>query len=215
MDIAYRNDCHPCGTLACGSRDAPSVAPTAEWHDFHGTWTAAGNRHSLRLGSDRRASITDFNGSLVLAGTTRPAVGFGAEAIVLSDTATGMVGRTVWTDERGDQVYSELKGEGTASRATRSPRLSGSPSFSGSVVSSTNWGSWATWASGSPGGKPEHHVCSEQLPQAARALPAGADHDSVLPGRFLVDRITLDTSGHCLTGSPFCAANWAVRSVYS
>ena len=37
-----------------------------------------------------------------------------AEAIVLNDSTTGMVGRAVWTDERGDQVYSELRGEGTA-----------------------------------------------------------------------------------------------------
>jgi hypothetical protein len=40
-------------------------------------------------------------------------VGFRAEAIVLNDSATGMVGRSVWTDEHGDQVYSELRGEGT------------------------------------------------------------------------------------------------------
>ena len=44
----------------------------------------------------------------------RPAVGFRAEAIVLNDSATGMVGRAVWTDEHGDQAYSELRGEGTA-----------------------------------------------------------------------------------------------------
>jgi len=50
----------------------------------------------------------------MLAGASRPGVGFRAEAVVLNDSATGMVGRSVWTDERGDQVYSELKGEGTA-----------------------------------------------------------------------------------------------------
>ena len=65
-------------------------------------------------GSDRRASIADLEGSLLLAGPARPAVGFRAEAIVLNDSATGMVGRSVWTDEHGDQVYSELRGEGTA-----------------------------------------------------------------------------------------------------
>jgi hypothetical protein len=51
---------------------------------------------------------------LLLAGASRPGVGFGADAIVLNDSATGVVGRAVWTDERGDQIYSELKGEGTA-----------------------------------------------------------------------------------------------------
>jgi hypothetical protein len=39
-------------------------------------------------------------------------VGFRAEAIVLNDSVTGLVGRAVWTDERGDQAWSELRGEG-------------------------------------------------------------------------------------------------------
>jgi hypothetical protein len=33
---------------------------------------------------------------------------------VLNDSATGLVGRAVWTDERGDQLFSELRGEITA-----------------------------------------------------------------------------------------------------
>jgi len=68
----------------------------------------------MRLGGDRRASIGSFEGSLVLAGRSRPGVGFRAEAIVLNDSATGMIGRAVWTDEHADHVYSELRGEGTA-----------------------------------------------------------------------------------------------------
>jgi hypothetical protein len=45
-------------------------------------------------------------------------VGFLAEAIALSDTRTGLVGRAVWTDERGDRVFSELTGAavGTGNR---------------------------------------------------------------------------------------------------
>ena len=85
-----------------------------EWHEFQGTWTAVGSRHVIRLGTDRTASIVDFDGSLLLAGASRPAVGFRAEALVLNDSATGMVGRSVWTDDRGDQVFSELRGEITA-----------------------------------------------------------------------------------------------------
>ena len=94
------------------SPDAP--APLAQWHEFQGTWTATGSRRTIPLGEERRASIASYSGSLLLSGTARPGVGFGAEAIMLNDSATGMVGRSVWTDEHGDQVYSELKGEGTA-----------------------------------------------------------------------------------------------------
>ena len=42
--------------------------------------------------------------------------GFRADVLALSDSATGLVGRAVWTDDKGDQVYSELRGDGTAAR---------------------------------------------------------------------------------------------------
>jgi hypothetical protein len=99
---------------ACGPAPQPQVAADGGWRAFQGTWTATGSRHAIPLGGDRRSSIADLTGSLLLAGPARPGVGFRAEAIVLNDSATGMVGRAVWTDERGDQVYSELRGEGTA-----------------------------------------------------------------------------------------------------
>jgi len=90
-----------------------SIPVGDEWHEFQGTWTAAGSRSTMRLGSDRQVSISNLSGSLLLAGPSRPAVGFRAQAMVLNDSVTGMVGRVVWTDERGDQAYSELQGEGT------------------------------------------------------------------------------------------------------
>lgn len=107
------------GLLITACSRAPQVSKSAssggEWHDFQGTWTAAGSRNIMRLGGDRWAAVSIFNGSLVLAGPSRPGVGFRSEAIVFSDTATGLVGRAVWTDEHGDQAYSELRGEGTTS----------------------------------------------------------------------------------------------------
>ncbi len=101
---------------ACNrSRQTSESLPTdSEWHDFQGTWTATGSRTSIALGDGRRASTSKFEGSLLLAGPSRPAVGFRAEALVLYDTATGLIGRAVWTDDRGDQVFSELTGNGTS-----------------------------------------------------------------------------------------------------
>jgi hypothetical protein len=102
---------------ACGRAPqvSKSVSPDGEWHDFQGTWTATGGRNIMRLGGDRRAAVSSFNGSLVLVGPSRPGVGFRSEAIVFSDTVTGLVGRAVWTDEHGDRAYSGLRGEGSAS----------------------------------------------------------------------------------------------------
>jgi hypothetical protein len=100
---------------ACGpSPQQPETPPAvSEWREFEGIWTAAGSRHTIRLAGDRRASIAELSGSLLLAGASRPAVGFRADVITFNDSATGMVGRSVWTDERGAQVYSELLGQGT------------------------------------------------------------------------------------------------------
>jgi hypothetical protein len=100
---------------ACGPAPPPETPPAgSEWNEFHGTWTATGSRQTIRLGGDRRASIVNLDGSLLLAGPSRPGLGFRAETLVFNDSATGMVGRSVWTDEHGDQVYSEVRGEGTA-----------------------------------------------------------------------------------------------------
>ena len=106
-------------TAACGdSGGAPQTLPAGEWYTFEGTWTASGTRRTLHLGSDDRAAIFELTGSVLLTGAQRPAVGFRAQAIGFSDSRAGMQGRCVWTDERGEMVFSELKGEavGTGNR---------------------------------------------------------------------------------------------------
>jgi hypothetical protein len=92
---------------------APPESVRGEWRTFEGSWTSAGTRQTLDLGPDHRASIFDLTGSLLLTGEGRPAVGFRARVIGFADNLAGMHGRSVWTDERGDQVYSELKSEST------------------------------------------------------------------------------------------------------
>ena len=101
---------------ACGTATPRPAAAPGESLEFEGSWNAAGSRHTISLGADRLGSIIDLKGSMLLAGPGRPGVGFHSEVIGLVDSATGFQGRSVWTDERGDQVYSELKGEGTAAK---------------------------------------------------------------------------------------------------
>ena len=105
-------------TSACGPADEPSkqAVASSEAGAFEGTWSATGTRHIIPLGGERKGSIVDLQGTMLLAGSGRPGVGFRAEVIALGDTQTGLVGRSVWTDEHGDQVFSELKGEGTAAQ---------------------------------------------------------------------------------------------------
>jgi hypothetical protein len=113
-------------TAACGHSGGPAqTLPAGEWHTFEGTWTAAGTRRTLHLGPDNRAAIFELTGSVLLTGAQRPAVGFRAQAIGFSDNRAGMQGRSVWTDERGYMVYSELKGEAVGSGNRITGRFTG------------------------------------------------------------------------------------------
>src|SRR4051794_38633694 len=100
---------------ACSSATGSSrSSQTDDWKEFEGTWTAVGNRNTMLLDGSHSAAISNFEGSIVLVGPSRPGVGFRANPIAFSDSVTGLVGRAVWMDEKGDQVFSELRGEGTA-----------------------------------------------------------------------------------------------------
>jgi hypothetical protein len=91
--------------------EEPGAAPPAgEWRSFEGTWSAAGDRRTLEVGPDRRASILDLSGSMLLTGERGLGAGFQARAIAFSDGTASSVGRAVWTDERGDRIFSELRG---------------------------------------------------------------------------------------------------------
>ena len=109
--------CLSFAVAACGSAtQSPRPAVAGEWLEFEGSWNGTGRRHTISLGEGRAGSIVNLKGTMLLAGPNRPGVGFHSEVIGLSDSATGFQGRSVWTDERGDQVFSELHGEGTASK---------------------------------------------------------------------------------------------------
>lgn len=105
--------------MAACEPSKPSPEPpsaSGEWREFEGSWNAAGTRHSIPIGAGRKGSLINLRGAMLLAGAGRPGVGFRSEVIALVDSETGLVGRSVWTNERGDQVFSELKGEGTAAK---------------------------------------------------------------------------------------------------
>jgi len=99
--------------LACNrsSDPAPDGAPKGEARTFEGSWSAAGIKRTLTLGPGHESSVFDLNGSVVLSGEQRPAVGFRARVIGFSDDRATLLGRSVWTDERGDQVFSDLKSD--------------------------------------------------------------------------------------------------------
>ena len=119
---------------ACGpATQSPTPRATgSELMEFEGSWNGAGRRHTISLGENRLGSIIDLKGTMLLRGPGRPGVGFQSQVIGLTDSATGFQGRSVWTDEHGDQVFSELNGEGTAAKnQIRGTILSGTGRYAG------------------------------------------------------------------------------------
>lgn len=99
-------------TAGCDrSTPPPTGLESGEVRHFTGTWTATGNRQTMHLEPGHQAAIFRFTGSLLLTGPQRLTTGFKAEVIGFADSLSGSQGRSVWTDERGDKVFSELHGE--------------------------------------------------------------------------------------------------------
>ena len=122
-----------CGPSTPASR--PAVA-AGGWLEFEGSWNGGGIRRTISLGEQRVGAIVDLKGTMLLAGPNRPGVGFHSEVIGLVDSATGFQGRSVWTDERGDQVFSQLQGEGTAAKnRVTGTILSGTGRYAGATGS--------------------------------------------------------------------------------
>jgi hypothetical protein len=87
------------------------VAPLAvadEWRTFDGSWSATGSRQTVPTETGR-AAIARFSGSIVLSGGGAGA-GFAAEVIGFDDGSGNTTGRAVWTDSRGDRIFSTLRG---------------------------------------------------------------------------------------------------------
>lgn len=95
------------GSIAIGQE--PQQSP--RWLPFEGTWSAVGTRQALPMGGGRKAVIVYFSGSLVLTVQEGLSRGFRSEAIGFDDGKGVSIGEGVWTDDNGDQIFSELKGQ--------------------------------------------------------------------------------------------------------
>ena len=73
---------------------------------FEGTWSASGQRQTVPTESGQLAAITRVSGAVVLSNGS----GFAAEAIAFDDGANASTGRAVWTDRKGDRLFSTLRG---------------------------------------------------------------------------------------------------------
>jgi hypothetical protein len=98
-------------TLLLGARQPPPAQVSGqEWRAFEGTWSASGTRHALPTESGDEAAIVQLSGAVVLSVDGGLGPGFHGRAIGFQDGAGHRIGRAVWTDERGDSIFSTFGG---------------------------------------------------------------------------------------------------------
>jgi hypothetical protein len=89
------------------------ATPDGAWRTFSGSWSARGQRQVIPTEGGGTAAIVHLSGAVILARTELDG-GLLGEAIAFDDGQKLSVGRAVWTDARGDRVFSELRGEPVA-----------------------------------------------------------------------------------------------------
>ena len=82
---------------------------------FEGTWSASGRRQTLSTEAGHPAVTIQLSGALSVRTPAQMSRGFRGEVIGFDDGAGFIVGRVVWTDDRGDRIYSVLEGEALTS----------------------------------------------------------------------------------------------------
>lgn len=103
------------GALACGGLalawQVREPVTAGEWRTFRGSWSASGDRRTLATESGRLAAVIQVSGNVVVTAPDGLSRGFRGEAIGFDDGVSVNSGRAVWTDERGDRIYSAITGE--------------------------------------------------------------------------------------------------------
>ena len=91
--------------------EGPAPAAPDGWHSFEGSWSASGSVQTLPIDTKRAATTVQVSGSIVLVLGEGLSRGFRFEALGFDDGRSLSVGCAVWTDERGDRIFSDFRGE--------------------------------------------------------------------------------------------------------
>jgi len=88
---------------------------TATGQVFEGTWSAVGHRQLLKTEPDRAAVTVQLSGAVSITTGAGLSRGFRGEAIGFDDGAGLIAARAVWTDDKGDRIFSGIFGDAFAS----------------------------------------------------------------------------------------------------
>ena len=101
--------------------EAPGQQSASDgWRRFTATWTLKGQRQTLDTGAARSSAIVHLTGPLTLTSGKELGRGLLGEVIGFDDGAALLVGRAVFTNERGEKIFCYLRAEpiGESRKAT-------------------------------------------------------------------------------------------------
>ena len=78
---------------------------------FEGTWSASGQRQMLPTEAGVSALTIQLSGAVSIRTGSGMSRGFRGEVLGFDDGTGQAAGRAVWTDERGDRIFSVLQGD--------------------------------------------------------------------------------------------------------
>ncbi|MBK9062879.1 MAG: hypothetical protein IPL89_06740 [Acidobacteria bacterium] len=100
-------------------------AAAEEWRSFSATWSLSGERTSIAAEGGRHAAIVHATGSFVITKGDVVGRGFFGELVGFDDGGSLLVGRAVFTDERGERVFATLKAQPLATGRTATGTITG------------------------------------------------------------------------------------------
>jgi hypothetical protein len=105
----------PPARLLATTAAAASQSTAAPWRSFSGRLTASGRMETVLHEDGGVASTVRLTGTLVIVDGDGLSRGFQVDALGFDDGSGAGIGRAVWTDDRGDRLFSRLTGVATQS----------------------------------------------------------------------------------------------------
>jgi hypothetical protein len=99
-----------CGVLLLAGVSA-TVGHAAGSGEFKGSWIANGTRTPFPFGDGRQVQTFRLAGHVSLETALGKQKDYWSECVGLADSATGVIGRCVWRDLGGPEIYIALQGD--------------------------------------------------------------------------------------------------------
>jgi hypothetical protein len=111
--------------VSAGAGNPAALVADTTWRSFKGSWSASGRRDTLPTENNGMAALIRLSGAVVIDAGSGLTSGFRGEAIGFNDGNARGEGRAVWTDARGDRIFSALVVEPLAAGRRVSATITG------------------------------------------------------------------------------------------